>query len=316
VRDNRIRFISSSILYIIMVLFFTSTVIFCNSRDEKKKDIQNNNIPASDLKNLLENLCWAAYSPSGDWDPIKGIYPKEDSILQDLILLRKAGFSGIVTYGANQIPNVTLVEQAGLKGIIYGIWDPNNKEELEEGIKAAKYDVVIGFCIGNEGLFENSENGGYTLDELKESMQYIREKTGKPVTTTEQIRDYTVKEWELLEISDWIFCNTHPYFENIKDPVDAVDWTKHRYNLLKKEISKPIIFKEVGFPSAGDPNMSEKKQLQYYQLLLDTDVNFVWFESFDQRWKTYLPIESHWGLFKNDRSPKEVVNCICGRQGD
>jgi hypothetical protein len=33
-------------------------------------------------------------------------------------------------------------------------------------------------------------------------------------------------------------------------------------------------------------------------------VKFVYFEAFDQPWKTHLPIEPHWGIFNSDRSPK------------
>jgi hypothetical protein len=36
-------------------------------------------------------------------------------------------------------------------------------------------------------------------------------------------------------------------------------------------------------------------------------VRFVYFEAFDQPWKTHLPIEPHWGLFRSDRSPKALA---------
>src|SRR5205823_9481233 len=39
-----------------------------------------------------------------------------------------------------------------------------------------------------------------------------------------------------------------------------------------------------------------------------TDVRFVYFEAFDQPWKTHLPVEPHWGIFRSDRTPKVLAS--------
>jgi hypothetical protein len=72
----------------------------------------------------------------------------------------------------------------------------------------------------------------------------------------------------------------------------------------------------VGLPTAGDPagRLSEANQKKYYFKLAKTDVKFVYFEAFDQPWKTHLPIEPHWGIFHADRTPKLLGLHLMGLQ--
>jgi hypothetical protein len=75
---------------------------------------------------------------------------------------------------------------------------------------------------------------------------------------------------------------------------------------LKNRTDRFVLLKEVGMPTAGanDEKLSEEAQKQYFVELANTDVNFVYFEAFDQPWRTSLPIEAHWGIFNSDRTPK------------
>lgn len=114
------------------------------------------------------------------------------------------------------------------------------------------------------------------------------------------------------QVGDWVCPNAHAYFQNITDPQLAVRWTVERYQEIASKTSKPVLFKEVGLPTAGNAKLSEQKQAEYYRLLQQTDVRFVYFEAYDQPWKDHLPIEPHWGLFRSssDRSPKPVIQYI------
>ena len=62
--------------------------------------------------------------------------------------------------------------------------------------------------------------------------------------------------------------------------------------------------------------MSEAAQETYYTELARTDVKFVYFEAFDQPWKTHLPIEPHWGIFTADRKPKALAKRLLGYSGE
>lgn len=263
----------------------------------------------------VSGIVWVAYAPTTA-NPNKGIEPTVESLREDLITLQKAGFTGLVTYTCSgllgqKLPE--LAEKQKLKGLILGIWDPNNQKEIAAAIAASSNPFVLGYCIGNEGLSKKGQpDGRYSLEQLTAVIQSIRTLTGKPVTTTEQYEDYLDKQ--LLELGDWVFPTVHPYFYHKRVLDAAVQWTKAAYDDLKKRTKRFVLFKEVGLPTAGDPEgrMSETLQDQYYVELAKTDVRFVYFEAFDQPWKTHLPVEPHWGIFTADRTPKLLGKRLLG----
>jgi len=187
--------------------------------------------------------------------------------------------------------------------MLFGVWDPSSEDEFALAKAAAQNEIVLGFVVGNEGLDER-----YDYEILKQAIEKLSAATGKPVTTTEQHTDYANPR--LLELGDWIFPNTLPYFHRFIEPVEAAAWTERQYKKLASKTQKPVLFKEVGLPSEGDEGMSEQAQAEYYRQLQQTSVHFVYFEAFDQLWKTHLPVEPHWGLFRSDRTPKLVVKYL------
>lgn len=256
-------------------------------------------------------ITWVAYSPTNA-DPNHGIEPSSESIRDDLAVLRQAGFTGLVTYGSagvlgRELPS--LAQSEGFLGLIIGIWDPTSQEEINAAVAAAEFPIVLGFCVGNEGLDRR-----YDMPALSTTMQDLREATGKPVTTTEEIDDYS--DEALLNLGDWVFPNAHPYFHNQLDPDAAVRWTNAAYDELDRRSDRYVLFKEVGLPTAGDSagRLSEANQKRYYQELARSEVDFVHFEGFDQPWKTHLSIEPHWGIFYADRTPKLIGLGLMGEE--
>ena len=251
----------------------------------------------------VSDIVWVDYSPSSS-NPNTGLGATPDEIIADLAVLRDAGFNGLVTYASTGIMGrelPALAQEAGFEGLIMGIWDPDSQEEYDAAVSAAQNNIVLGYCIGNEGFNRPSR---YDMSKLSASIKKLREATGKPVTTTEEIDDYY--DEELLQLGDWIFPNAHPYFHDQSEPDSALRWTKGVYDELKNRTDRFVLLKEVGLPTAGakDEKLSEESQKQYFVELANTDVDFVYFEAFDQPWRTYLPIESHWGIFNSDRTPK------------
>ncbi len=247
----------------------------------------------------VSSIRWVAYSPPSS-NPNQNIEATIEAIGKDLAVLRQAGFAGLVTYGSSarmghDLP--TLAQSAGFQGLIMGIWDPTNQVEIANTEAAAKLPITLGFCIGNEGLGTR-----YGMAVLSKAIDSLRKATKKPVTTTEEIDDYSDKA--LLQLGDWVFPNAHPYFHNHLDPDAAVQWTQATYDDIVRRAGRFVMFKEVGLPTAGDSGLSEESQMRYYQELAQTSVRFDYFEAFDQPWKTNLPVEPHWGLFRSDRTPK------------
>ena len=250
----------------------------------------------------LKGLKWVAYSPT-NFNPSKKEYPSQENIKKDLEVLRQAGFEGIVTYGAEyslkHVPR--LAKQTGFDGVIMGVWDIEDEEEIESAVRAREY--VDGYCLGNEGYKKR-----YSLEKVRAAIDKMKESTGKPVTTTEEVDDYYYDQG-LIDISDWIFLNIHPVLSNIRNPDQACEWVKMRIRVLrqrleKKGLNKLIVIKETGFPTHGGWGCSEKKQKEFFELMEKSRLHFFYFEAFDQPWKTHLAVEPYWGLFDSERGPK------------
>jgi exo-beta-1,3-glucanase (GH17 family) len=259
------------------------------------------------------SLCWVAYSPT-QYDPDIPRFPLPSDLQDDLTTLRAAGFEGILTYSSrdtlDEIP--ALAKEIGFRQVIMGIWDPLDEQERISAIAAAPY--VDGYIVGNEGL----ANGSYTFDELRATLDVVRSATGKPVTTAERLEVYYGLTG-FLELGDWLAPIVHPFWHDYFDPDKAAEWTAVQFEDLQEAAPDRIIqIKELGLPTAGHENVSEAAQAEYYRLLQQSEgsLQFAYFEAFDQEWKaasTSIPVESHWGLFREDRSPKPATEIICGK---
>ncbi len=247
---------------------------------------------------------WIAYAPT-NFDPSRFQYPSEETIRKDLELLFAYGFEGVVTYGGqdslSQIPRIA--REIGFSAVIMGVWDIEGREELMNATLANEY--VDGYCLGNEGL-----NTRYDLDTLKNSIDNLKQATGKPVTTTEQISDYSNKD--VFNLGDWIFPNIHPFLYKVRDPKKAAQWIDKHYRLLTKHCPEDrfVLFKEVGFPTQGAPKANQKRQLEFFVQFVKKNIPFVYFEAFDQQWKVDNSLEPHWGLFTASRKPKRYITAV------
>lgn len=269
----------------------------------------------ADLRTALTKLPPAvAYNPRM-FSPAQLPALTSSQILQDLHALRSAGMRGLVSYSAagslGLIPR--LAHEVGFDGpIIMGIWDPRNQDEWQHAL--AQRDYVDGYCLGNEGLGIR-----YQPEQLAERMDELRKLTGRPVTTSEPIDSYLegpYRAW-LLTHSDWLFPLAHPFWAAQADPIQAVDWIIARYDFLIAISGRPVILKEVGFPSAGVPGADEETQLRFFEALGSTRISFFYFEAYDQPWKPLAlhrgEVEAHWGLYRSDGSPKKAARWFMTR---
>ena len=265
-----------------------------------------------DLRILFRDTHWVAYAPT-NYDPQAQPpkIPGNGSIREDLSVLRRAGCDGLVTYGASLPQVVDIAQAVGFKAILLGVWDPASEEELRLAASSAENRIVVGVIVGNEGLMFKR----YTASNLKEAMDSVRKVTRKPVATTEVVDAYYTKP-ELIEWSDFLAVNAHPFFHGKRQPDDAAEWTWAVWKRLRERVpaDKAILFKEVGLPSAGEPGLTEQAQKDYYFKLRKTDVQFVFFEAFDAMFKRG-PVEQSWGLFRADRSPKPAAAAMAKGMG-
>jgi len=258
----------------------------------------------SDLESQLYGTRWIAFAPTNYNPPDK--LPSASSIREDMRTLRSARFDGLITYGAQLTAVVAIAQEEGFRAVLIGVWDPGSPEELRLAKESARNPIVAGIIVGNEGLMF----GRYNAETLRRAMVEMRQATGKPVSTTEVV-EYFYTRQDLVEWSDFLTVNAHPYFHGHRDPTRAVDWTLGAWDRLRRHVPmKPILLKEVGLPTKGDSENSEEVQREYYrQLLTTTDVSFTFFEAFDALFKDG-PLEKSWGLFRADRSPKPAATLL------
>ena len=261
----------------------------------------------------LESLVWIAYAPTG-FDPDRGIFPPEVSIRADLQRLLDHGFDGVVTFASDRTLAAVLAiaREVGFRGVVMGLFmfnEAQRAEEVSNAIAAAEH--VDGYGVGNEGLIGC---GGtlYSPEVLLTTMDELRTATGRPVTTSEQIEDYLgggcLDEF-LLRNGDWLFPIVHPFNNGIRSPAAGVDFTVDRFDQLTDLTNLPVLFKEVAWPSCGDPAATEQNQERYFVSLRQTMVRFAYFEAFDQPFKQSFPLpwEPCWGVFRSDRSAKRFL---------
>lgn len=257
-----------------------------------------------------------AYQPR-DFSPGSEYLPSaRKQITQELSQLHSLGFRSLVTYAAQGVLGSApkIAREQGFSGmVIMGIWDIFSKEEWENALTQKTF--VNGYCLGNEGLGLR-----YTAAELTEKMTQLRKATGKPVTTTEPIDSYLTgphREW-LLTNSDWLFPLAQPFWAAQLHPQRAVDWIVARSDYLEATTGRKVVLKEAGFPSASPTGQSEESQLAFFETLKATGLTFFYFEAFDQPWKHNVQhqssVESHWGLYHSDGTPKKVVESITLRE--
>ncbi|GAB4503797.1 MAG: hypothetical protein Fur0043_07890 [Anaerolineales bacterium] len=255
----------------------------------------------------VRGIRWVAYS-----SPTPAASLTAETIARDLLALKQAGFSGLVTYGSlgkMGMPFLDIAQEVGFEGVIMGIWSPGSQGELRNARQAAALPIVMGYSIGNEGLYQLRER--YSLQELCHAIASLREDTAKPVATSEEIDDYLLYP-ELRLVGDWLFPISHSYWHAVKYALPAVKWQQVYYAALSEKTNRFILLKEVGLPSAGAYGLSEANQELFYRELAKTEIPFVYFEAFDQPGKTFSSVEPHWGLFHANRTPKALAWNLMG----
>ena len=236
------------------------------------------------------------------------IYPTDPSIRDDLFLLKSVGFDGVITYECSgPLESIaSIAHELGLR-VIQGVWGPVDKRELARAV--LQHDLVDAYCVGNEGL-----NLRYTIRELDEGAVYVSNHTGLPVAISEQVHLY-FQDPKLIQMGDWLFPIVHPHFGHARTYAAATQWVDTMTTRLQAEAAKlsrprPLFIKEIGMPSAGDPEYSEESQAGFLgHMLAQRKLRFALFEAFDRSgWEYISPVEPYWGVFHQNRAPKPILS--------
>ncbi len=77
----------------------------------------------------------------------------------------------------------------------------------------------------------------------------------------------------------------------------AASWAADRYrDVVAVAGTKQVVLREAGLPTAPGSELDQAKQTTYFRRLLETgDVQFTFFEAFDQTWKSGSAARGTWG---------------------
>lgn len=194
-----------------------------------------------------------------------------------------------------------------------------NAAETERGIALAREydDIVVAVNVGNEALVEWNDH----MVSLENVIAYVRQvKAGidQPVTVADNYEWWIEDGAPLAAEVDFLGIHTYPAWEE-KTIDEALPYTIE--NMVRVQAAlpgKPMAILEAGWATTavefGD-RASEAKQARYYEELREwaeaTNTTVFFFEAFDEPWKgdpnNPQGAEKHWGLFFEDRTPKQVM---------
>lgn len=269
--------------------------------------------------------------------------PSEAQVLEDLRLIA-AHWKLIRVYGADDDTRriLEVIERHGLPiRVMLGIWleaegdsPERRKANIDQALKgielANRYPKqVVAVSVGNETQVYWS---AHRMDpqHLIRYLRLIRAGVTVPVTTADDFNFWNKPESRpVAEEIDFIVTHIHPLW-NGKSLEDAIDWLDGIWHeMQERHPDRLIVLGETGWATAYDPGRTgpgEQGTLvkgevglvgqasflsQLHQWVEANQVTTFLFEAFDEPWKgggessSADHIEKHWGVFNEDRSPKE-----------
>jgi exo-beta-1,3-glucanase (GH17 family) len=195
-----------------------------------------------------------------------------------------------------------------------------NREEIARGIELAREyaDIVVAVNVGNEALVEWNDHM-VPLENVIAYVREVKEAITQPVTVADNYEWWIEDGAPLAAEVDFLGVHTYPVWED--KPIDeALGYTVENLEAVRTALpDKPIAILEAGWATTADEfgaRASESNQVRYYDELdalgREHNVTVFFFEAFDEPWKgdpkRLTGAEKHWGIFKVDRTPKQVMS--------
>jgi len=192
-----------------------------------------------------------------------------------------------------------------------------NQDEINNLISAGKNDEIDIAVVGNE-VFRSGLN-------VQQLMDYISQvKTALPnikVTTGEIYSDY-LKYPKLIKAVDFLLVHIYPFWEN--ENIDcAIYFLNSTYEKVKTNAEgKEICIGEAGWASCGykqgraepGPENASAHFLNFISWAKEKQVNYFYFEAFDESWKTKDEGTGMqggcWGIWDKDGKMKPGMNRV------
>ena len=269
--------------------------------------------------------------------------PSKEQILEDLKIVSNY-WNLIRVYNADadtkNILEVIRENNLPIK-MMLGIWlakevdHPEQKNENIEniinGIELANQfpDIVIAVSVGNESQVFWSWHR-LNIDKLVRYIRTVRNNVLVPVTTADDYNFWNKPESKKIAAEiDFIVTHIYPLW-NGKTLDTAIPWMDSTFKDIQKRYPEmDIVLGETGWATTYNPEKKgpgeqgtlikgkvglkaqEKYLIEHNNWVNSNKVTTFLFEAFDEPWKGGgensgpNEIEKHWGVFYEDRTPKE-----------
>jgi exo-beta-1,3-glucanase (GH17 family) len=293
------------------------------------------------MLNFGKGICYSGYREGQS--PLKQIYPTYNQILEDLKIL-EGKFDYLRMYDTSQHSQTVLrvIRDYSLNfKVMLGVepqgeisnpncpWGGLHSDEEIEINKEKNYqqldqlanianqyqDIVFALSVGNENTSDWHHNL-MPADQLVNHVRYLKNIVSLPITFCEGTYAWNHHCQKLADVVDFISIHSYPLW--VRKPLsEAVDLNIEDYKMTNKQYpDKQVIFTEYGWTTSSSGQMiaedtneeSQKIYLEAIEKWAEThQVIMFLFEAFDEPWKgsnNPLEPEKHWGIYREDRTPK------------
>jgi len=197
-----------------------------------------------------------------------------------------------------------------------------NAEEIQRAIKLANDypDIVTAVAVGNEALVSWNDH----MVPVEAVIGYVRQVKAavkQPITVADNYDWWAKHGQDLAQELDFVSVHIYPLWEN-KDIDEAVTFGVSNMQAVRDSLpDSQLVITEAGWATVASefgPRADEAKQLTYYEGLFawagKMNITTFFFEAFDESWKgdpnNPMGAEKHWGIFNEDRTPKQVMKSL------
>ncbi len=293
--------------------------------------------PMLDGKWIGNGISYGAYR---DGEAPGGALTSKEHILEDLTILATR-WNLIRLYGsdAQSLNILEVIDEHDLPiRVMQGIWLDAHKtqEENDEQVRLAiEYanrfpEIIVAVNVGNEIFVDWSYHRIDDMDRVIEQIRQVRENIRQPVTVSDDYNFWNKPHAQkVADELDFICLHAYAFWNNKTLDV-SMEWTESIYqDIQSRHPDHLIAYCETGWPTSrvwgdgsyeggliGKAGESEQQVFfdQYDPWVDRNRVISFYFSSFDENWKGGFDganpmdkAEKHWGLYKSDRTPKQVL---------
>jgi exo-beta-1,3-glucanase (GH17 family) len=198
----------------------------------------------------------------------------------------------------------------------------SNASEIQGGIALAKEfeSIVTAVNVANEALVEWNDHM-VPLERVIAYVRQVKQAISQPVTVAENYDWWARSGASLAAEVDFLGVHSYPAWED-KTIEEALGYTISNIERVHTALpDKPIAILEAGWATVASEftdRASEANQARYFseieQWASAVNATVFFFEAFDESWKgdpnNPMGAEKHWGIFNEDRTPKQVLREI------